>query len=93
MNDFEEGIASLKQVLGYLEEQGTDSRAFALEAARARLIIAAIEARRGIEAMRLIELPLDGKYGGTGWQHIVSTGRALAQHLIESNPDLQELER
>jgi hypothetical protein len=84
VNDFEKGLVGLKQVLGYLEDHGKDSHAFALEAERARLIIAAIEARQGVEARRLIELPLEGNYGGTGWQYIVSLGRELAQRLIES---------
>jgi hypothetical protein len=84
VTDFEKDLASLKQVLGYLEARATDDDGFALEAERARLIIAALEARQGVEAMRLIELPLDGKYGGTGWQHVVSAGRALAQRVIEA---------
>jgi len=93
LTDFEKGIVGLKQVLGYLEKEGMDSRAFALEAERARLIIAAIEARQGLEAMQLIELPLEGNYGGTGWHYIVSMGRALAQRLIESDPILQKPQR
>jgi len=59
-------MAGLKRVLGYLDEQATDINSFASEAERARLIIAAIEARQGVEAMRLIELPLEGNYDRSG---------------------------
>lgn len=84
MDDFDKSIVGLRNVLGYLEAQGPDDEGFAAEAARTRLIIDALVAGQGSEAIRLIELPFARQYGGSGWQHVVSVGRELAQQLIES---------
>ena len=80
MEDFEKKILGLKQTLAYLEARSSEAL-FLPEFERAKLIVAALESRRGHEALELIKKPIDEHYGGTAWQFVLSVATELAKSL------------
>ena len=78
MDDFGNRISALKQTLSHLEARATTEVLFLPEFERTRLIVIALEARRGHEALQLIASPIDEHYAGTAWEFVLSVATELA---------------